>query len=115
MAALLLCSFFSLAATQLAAAQGEEAPRPWWMNAMSITSSMIAIVCASIAAFEFGPKHRLFWGMQLLAWILAAIGLALPEVWGPFFWLALIYAILIVFLLVGLAVATLVVKGLISR
>lgn len=112
----LLCVFISLVVVPQAAGQeggGELFGSPWWKNGLSLTFSMIAVVCISHAVIDLGIKHRGFWGWNFLAAILIIGGLILVKFGSPLFWLAMAVGIGFILILVTLAVTRAIVKKLV--
>lgn len=100
---LLLCVINGASA---AGAQEELKTRPWWMDSISLTASMIAIVCISYAVIDLGVKHRAFGVVNLLAAMLIVFGMGMVEFdrGNLFFWLAAFIGIALIAIVIDLVI-----------
>jgi len=96
-----------------AEAQDDDEGRPFWMDGISIGSSMFAMVCIAYAVIDLGFKHRVFWVVISFGALLDAIGLVASgfNPVNPTFWLAVLIGIWVAATLMIYLVVTWAVKG----
>lgn len=102
-----LIALSSLSETALAEEEGEEEPRPLWMDWISLASGMFAMVCISYAVIDLGFKHRAFWIVTSFGALLDVIALFASGFYraSPAFWLAVsigigLIAMLIIYIVI---------------
>ncbi len=108
---LLLLALCSLSGA--AEAQDDDEGRPFWMDGISIGSSMFAMVCIAYAVIDLGFKHRIFWLVVSFSALLDTIGLVSAgfNPTNPAFWLATFIGIWVAATLMIYLVVVSVTKG----
>jgi len=96
-----------------AEAQEDDEVRPFWMDGISIGSSMFAMVCIAYAVIDLGFKHGVFWVVVSFGALLDAIGLVASgfSPANPSFWIAVLIGIWVVATLLIYLVVSWAVKG----